>query len=89
MKLPSVFANKDINVKDNNKKSCVTCNGLDRDKLRSYFDNDGYVNKLDVRIITKDGIRDDRLILYKDQYVVNINNERIYLEDIIDFTIKK
>ena len=50
MKLPNVFANTDIRTVDNNDSSCVACNGIDKSLLRSYFDNDGYVNKLNVII---------------------------------------
>ncbi len=89
MKLPNVFANTDIRTVDNNDSSCVACNGIDKSRLRSYFDNDGYVNKLNVIIRTKDGYSSERLILYRDNYVVNIDNKKIYLDDIIDFQLKK
>lgn len=89
MKLPNVFANTDIRTVDNNDSSCVACNGIDKSLLRSYFDNDGYVNKLNVIIRTKDGYSSERLILYRDNYVVNIDNKKIYLDDIIDFQLKK
>lgn len=89
MKLPNVFANTDIRTIDNNDSSCVACNGIDKSLLRSYFDNDGYVNKLNVIIRTKDGYSSERLILYRDNYVVNIDNKKIYLDDIIDFQLKK
>lgn len=89
MKLPNVFANTDIRTVDNNDSSCIACNGIDKSLLRSYFDNDGYVNKLNVIIRTKDGYSSERLILYRDNYVVNIDNKKIYLDDIIDFQLKK
>ena len=89
MKLPNVFANTDIRTVDNNYSSCVACNGIDKSLLRSYFDNDGYVNKLNVIIRTKGGYSSERLILYRDNYVVNIDNKKIYLDDIIDFQLKK
>ena len=89
MKLPNVFANTDIRTVDNNDSSCVAWNGIDKSLLRSYFDNDGYVNKLYVIIRTKDGYSSERLILYRDNYVVNIDNKKIYLDDIIDFQLKK
>lgn len=88
MRLPKVFANNNIDLKDNNEKSCISNKGIDKNELRNYFE-DGYANKLNVEIRDKNGARDERLILCRDDYVVNINNEKIFFKDIIDFRIKK
>ena len=57
--------------------------------LKKEFDNNGYVNRLKVLIRTKDGSREEKLVLCKDNYFVDINNEKIYFDEILDYDIKK
>ena len=93
MKLPKVFANiidKDINNNEDYFHGHVEGKYLkNNDDLKNYFDRNGYANRLYVLIKTSEGERVERLILYKNDYVVNINNEKIFLKDIISFEIKK
>ncbi len=91
MKLPSVYANRIEKVINNNNNYYRGDNKKDVDvsKLRKYFDHNGYVNKLEVRIITKDSDSIEKLILFKDSYFVTINNKRVYFKDIVDYEIKK
>lgn len=92
MKLPSVYANKIDKVIKNNDdfyRSDIKDKRKDVRDLRKYFDHNGYANKFNVVIKSVDGTREERLILYKDDYFVNINNKRIYFKDIIDYEIKK
>ena len=96
MKLPSVFANKIDKVIKNNddyyrgdyesKTELVNKNSYD---LKNYFDKNGYARKLLVEIRTKEGMSLEKLILCKDKYVINIDNKKIYFDDILDFEIKK
>ena len=93
MKLPSVFANKiDKEIKNNEDfyygdRKIVS--NKEVESLRDYFDSMGYAHKLEVDIETNDGIRNERLILCKKDYVINIDNEKIYFKDIIGYKIKK
>ena len=97
MKLPSVFANKIDKIIHNNEEyyhnvdsnEFVEFENKNSESLRDYFDTNGYARKLLVNIRTKDGVRLEKLILYKNDYVINIDNEKIYLKDIIDYEIKK
>ena len=91
MKLPSVYANKiDKDIK-NNTDYVHTDRKVKSDisELKKEFDNNGYVNRLKVLIRTKDGSKEEKLVLCKDNYFVNINNEKIYFDDILDYDIKK
>ena len=91
MKLPSVYANKIDKVIRNNDeyfKGDRTTTKKDSVELKKYFDRNGYANKLSVMLTLKDGKRLEKLILCKDDYVININNQRIYFKDIIDYEIK-
>ena len=91
MKLPSVFANNIDNRRDNNEK--VFHNELRKKKdissLKDFFDKNGYADKLLVTISTISGTRKEKLILYKGDYVININNEKIYLRDILDYNVEE
>ncbi len=95
MKLPSVFANKidkiiknneDYYHSDNEEKSISNSNVYE---LKNYFDKNGYAHKLVVKIKTDSGEKIERLILCKNDYVINIDNKRIYFNDIKSFEIKK
>ncbi len=91
MKLPSVYANKiDKDIKNNtdvvHSERKVT---KDLGALKKEFDNNGYVNRLKVYLKTKDGSKEEKLVLCKDNYFVTINNEKIYFDDILDYEIKK
>ncbi len=91
MKLPSVYANKiDKDIRNNE----MMYRG-DKEKkkdlreLKSKFDSRGYVNRLSVKLKLKDGREYfDKLILAKDDYFININNEKVYYDDIIDYDIQ-
>ena len=92
MKLPKVYANKIDRLNDNNKEYYKTSikedNNYDLTVLKNKFDYNGYANKLVVFIKTKDKEQLEKLILCKDNYFVNINNEKIYFDDIISFELK-
>lgn len=91
MKLPSVYANKIDKVIKNNTEFYRGDREVRKDlrELKACFDNRGYANRLVVEIETKDGNRLEKLVLCKNNYFVNINNEKIYFEDIVNYTIKK
>lgn len=92
MKLPSVYANNIENRNDNNERyyhQRGETSKKDINKLKTYFDKSGYANKLVVDLTTKQGRRHEKLILYKDNGFITINNERIELSDILDYEIKK
>lgn len=90
--LPRVYANKiEKEIKNNNDYF----RGSRSEKIRNvvgdlqkYFDSNGYANKLNVLLKTKNGDRKEKLILMKDNYFVNINNQRIYFDDILYFELK-
>lgn len=90
MKLPSVYANRIDKRIDNNDSfyhnDRVSINPY---RLKDYFDKKGYANKLFVELDTSEGKSKERLILCKDDYVININNKKIYFDDIKDFRIIK
>lgn len=90
--LPSVYANKiDYDLKNNEDYYYGTRenqHSKDLTLLKKYFDKSGYANKLNVLIKTKNGNKLEKLILCKDSYFVNINNEKISFEDILDYQIK-
>lgn len=92
MKLPSVFANKiDKEIKNNEDYFHAERNTKTKSlkELKSKFDTNGYYNKLNVTIKTKDKTSNEKLILCKDNYFININNQKIYFDDILDYEIKK
>ena len=93
MKLPSVFANK-IDKEINNNESYYHKEANRKEKkdindLKLHFDRKGYANKLLVNIKTARGSSKEKLILLKNDYVININNQKIKLDDIIDYEIIK
>lgn len=94
MKLPSVYANKiEKNIKNNTDYFHADRNNVkqkDLRELKKEFDNNGYVNRLRVILTMRDGSkRDEKLVLLKNDGVINLNNDKIYLEDIVDYEIKK
>ena len=93
MKLPSVYANKIDKVIKNNEEMFRKETGdrsvkKDIRDIRKYFDNSGYANKLNVKITTTDGTSMEKIILYKTDHLVNINNNKIYFKDILDYEVK-
>lgn len=94
MRLPSVYANKIDKKIDNNTNYYHGENSFKNNKdislLKSFFDNRGYVNRLSVSLVLKDGKRvDEKLVLCKNDCFVTLDNKKIYFDDIIDYEIKK
>lgn len=91
MKLPSVYANKIDKVIKNNTEYYRGDKEIKKDlrELKNCFDSRGYANRLVVDIETVNGVRTEKLILCKNNYFININNEKIYFDDIVNYTIKK
>lgn len=91
MKLPSVYANKIEKVIKNNTEYYRGDREIKKDlrELKDCFDSRGYANRLIVELDTKNGSRTEKLVLCKNNYFININNEKIYFEDIMNYTIKK
>lgn len=95
MKLPSVYANK-IDKKINNNDEYYYNNNVrefvevkDLKELKRYFDKNGYANKLVVKLYYRDNKNSvEKLILCRDDYFVNIDNKRIYHNDIINYEIQ-
>lgn len=91
MKLPSVYANKiDKVIKNNVDVAYGERNVKKKDltKLKNCFDSRGYANKLSVDIVTKDGKKNEKLILCVKDYFVNIDNKKIFFDEILDYEIK-
>lgn len=94
MKLPSVYAHKiDKNIKNNTDYFHGDRNNTkvkDLRELKNEFDNKGYVNRLRVIFTMKDGRKkDEKLVLLKNDSFINLNNEKIYFDDIVNYEIKK
>ena len=91
MKLPSVYANKiDKEIRNNcdyfrSQEDMI----VDLSSLKSLFDRNGFSDRVNVEIRTKHGSSLEKLVLCKYNYFVNIDNKRIYFDDIIDYKIKK
>ena len=93
MNLPGVFANKIDKIIRNNddyyhedKKMVIS---KDVRELGRYFDRNGYTDRLVVKLYYKDGRNSvEKLILYKGSYCVNIENNKIYLSDIVNFEVQ-
>lgn len=93
MSLPGVFANKiDKVIKNNDDYYHEDRNKIiNRDvrELSRYFDRSGYTDRLVVKLDYKDGkSKIEKLVLFKGDYFVNIDNNKIYLKDIINFEIQ-
>lgn len=91
MVLPKVYANKINKNFDNNSdyfrsRDEVT---VDLSKLRALFDRNGFGDRIFVKIKTRDGWNLEKLVLLKNNYFININNKKIYFDDILDYKIKK
>lgn len=94
MKLPSVFANNIEKNIDNNRSYYHGDSHKDEYKdlkeLKDMFDSKGFANRIAVKLVMKDDrIVDDKLVLCKDNYFVNLNNDRIYFDSIKSYEIKK
>lgn len=94
MKLPSVYANKiEKDLKNNTDyyhgdRGRVTPKDLK--ELKSLFDSNGYVNRLQVLFTLKDGQKvEEKLVLCKTDGFVTLNNQKILFDDIVDYEIKK
>lgn len=93
MSLPSVYANKidkvfnnnDVLYRDDlNKRETKDVRGLIR-----YFDSKGYSDRLKVKLYYVDNTDSiEKLILYKGDYFINIDNNKIYLKDVVNYEIQ-
>lgn len=92
MKLPKVYANK-IEKKFNNNSSYYRSDNnkvvVDLYDIRRLFDRNGFVDRLVVDIKTKNGWSLEKLVLLKNDYFVNVENKKIYFDEILDYKIKK
>ena len=93
MELPSVFANKIDKKFDNNdmvySDSLRDKNNRDVRELIRYFDRKGYSDRLRVKLYYRDNNSSiEKLVLYKGDYFVNIDNKKIYLNDVVNFEIQ-
>ena len=92
MKLPKVYANK-IEKKISNNSSYYRSDNnkvvVDLYNIRRLFDRNGFVDRLVVDIKTKDGWSLEKLVLLKNDYFVNVENKKIYFDEILDYKIKK
>lgn len=94
MELPSVYANKiykninnndDVYRSDNSKKMEFR----DARELIRFFDRSGYSDRLAVKLFYSDNTDSvEKLILFRNDYFVNIDNKKIYLKDIINFELQ-
>lgn len=94
MELPSVYANKidksinnndDVYRSDNSKKMEFR----DARELIRFFDRSGYTDRLGVKLFYSDNTDSvEKLILFRNDYFVNIDNKKIYLKDIINFELQ-
>ena len=57
--------------------------------IRRLFDRNGFVDRLVVEIKTKEGWSLEKLVLLKNDYFVNVDNKKIYFDEILDYKIKK
>lgn len=92
MELPSVYANKiDKDIRNNDEvfRNDSNVNRRDVRELIRFFDRSGYAERLNVKLVYKDNSSSvERLVLYKNNYFVNLDNKRISLSDVIDFEIQ-
>lgn len=91
MELPKVYANKIDKNFDNNNDYFRSRDDemVDLAKLRALFDRNGFGDRISVEIKTNGGWNLEKLVLLKNNYFVNINNKKIYFDDILDYKIKK
>lgn len=91
MVLPKVYANKIDKNFENNSDYFRSRDDVmvDLSKLRALFDRNGFGDRIFVEIKTKDGWNIEKLVLLKNNYFININNKKIYFDDILDYKIKK
>lgn len=91
MELPKVYANMiDKNINNNvNFYRSDNKSAVDLYKLRNLFDRNGFVDRVEVDIKGKDGWSSEKLVLMKSDYFININNKKIFFDDIVDYKIKK
>ena len=92
MELPSVFANKIDKVISNNDVMYRDDSNKKRKDVRElirYFDRKGYSDRLRVKLLFEDNHESvERLVLFKGDYFVNIDNKKIYLKDVIDYEVQ-
>lgn len=91
MKLPRVYANR-IDKEINNNAEYYRGyeeKMVDLTYLKSLFDSNGFGDRISVEISTKYGKSVEKLILCKNNYFVNIDNKKIYFDDIVGYQIKK
>lgn len=93
MSLPSVYANKIDKVFNNNdvlyREDLSKNETRDIRELIRYFDSKGYSDRLKVKLYYGDNTESiERLILYKGEYFINIDNNKIYLKDIVNYEIQ-
>lgn len=91
MILPRVYANR-IDKEINNNSEYYRGyeeKKVDLTSLKSLFDRRGFGDRISVEIRTKYGKFDEKLVLCRNNYFVNIDNKKIYFDDIIDYQIKK
>ncbi len=92
MKLPKVYANKIEKNFSNNSSYYRSDNNkvvVDLYNIRRLFDRNGFVDRLVVDIKTKNGWNLEKLVLLKNDYFVNVENKKIYFDEILDYKIKK
>ena len=90
MKLPKVYANV-IDKRINNNTDYYRSNNrteVDLYKLRSLFDRNGFADRIEVEIKGRDGWRNEKLVLLKNNYFINVDNKKIFFDEIIDYKIK-
>lgn len=91
MELPRVYVNKIDKSFDNNNSYYRNSieSKVDLYKLRTLFDRNGFADRVSVDMKTNNGWNSEKLVLLKENYFVDINNKKIYFEDILDYKIKK
>lgn len=93
MNLPGVYANKIDKIIKNNDDYYREdkSNIVKRDvrELRRYFDRSGYAEKLVVKLYYSDNKSSiERLILCKGDCFINIDNKKIYFDDVSNFEVQ-
>ena len=93
MGLPGVFANRIEKVIKNNddyyREDRSNIVKRDARELRRYFDRNGYADRLVVKLYYSDSKSSiERLILCKGDYFINIDNKKIFFNDISNFEVQ-